>query len=54
MKKSQFKEYLKTEVLKMTEATKEDIEAQKELNNVAGVTLKFNEANAKSFQDLTL
>ena len=34
--------------------TEELIEAQKELNNVAGVTLKFNEANAKSFQDLTL
>ena len=32
MKKSQFKEYLKTEVLKMTEATDEDIKAQQEFN----------------------
>ena len=32
MKKSEFKEYLKNEVLKMTEATDEDIAKQKELN----------------------
>lgn len=34
--------------------TEELLGAQKELNDVAGVTLKFNEANAKAFQDLTL
>ena len=32
MKKSEFKEYLKTEILKMQEATDADIEKQKELN----------------------
>ena len=32
MKKSEFKEYLKNEVLKMTEASDEDIAKQKELN----------------------
>ena len=32
MKKSEFKEYLKTEILKMQEATKEDVDIQKELN----------------------
>ena len=32
MKKSEFKEYLKNEVLKMTEATDEDISKQQELN----------------------
>ena len=32
MKKSEFKEYLKNEVLKMTEATEEEITRQKELN----------------------
>ena len=32
MKKSEFKEYLKNGVLKMTEATDEDIAKQKELN----------------------
>ena len=32
MKKSEFKEYLKTEILKMQEATKEDVDMQKELN----------------------
>ena len=32
MKKSQFKEYLKTEILKMQEASDADIEKQKELN----------------------
>jgi hypothetical protein len=32
MKKSEFKEYLKNEVLKMTEATDEEIAKQKELN----------------------
>jgi hypothetical protein len=42
MKKSQFKEYLKTEVLKMTEATKEDIEAQKELNKELETTSKLS------------
>jgi len=32
MKKSEFKEYLKTEILKMNEATKEEVDMQKELN----------------------
>ena len=32
MKKSEFKEYLKTEILKMQEASSKDIENQKELN----------------------
>jgi hypothetical protein len=32
MKKSEFKEYLKTEILKMNEASKEDVDMQKELN----------------------
>jgi hypothetical protein len=32
MKKSEFKEYLKTEILKMNEATKEEVDIQKELN----------------------
>ena len=32
MKKSEFKEYLKTEILKITEATPEDIDNQKEYN----------------------
>ena len=32
MKKSEFKEYLKTEILKMQEATQEDVDMQKELN----------------------
>ena len=32
MKKSEFKEYLKTEILKMQEASDADIEKQKELN----------------------
>jgi len=32
MKKSEFKEYLKTEILKMNEASKEEIDNQKELN----------------------
>ena len=32
MKKSEFKEYLKTEILKMNEASQEDIDMQKELN----------------------
>ena len=31
MKKSEFKEYLKTEILKMQEATKEDVDIQKSL-----------------------
>lgn len=33
MKKSEFKEYLKTEILKMTEATAEDVKNQKEYND---------------------
>ena len=32
MKKSEFKEYLKTEILRMQEATKEEVDMQKELN----------------------
>ena len=32
MKKSEFKEYLKTEILKMNEADQEDIKAQQDLN----------------------
>jgi len=32
MKKSEFKEYLKTEILRMQEATQEDVDMQKELN----------------------
>ena len=32
MKKSEFKEYLKTEILRMQEATDEEINKQKELN----------------------
>lgn len=32
MKKSEFKEYLKTEILKMSEATAEDVKNQKEYN----------------------
>ena len=32
MKKSEFKEYLKTEILKMNEASQEEIDKQKELN----------------------
>ena len=32
MKKSEFKEYLKTEIFKMNEASKEEIDNQKELN----------------------
>ena len=32
MKKSEFKEYLKTEILNMQEASKEEIDMQKELN----------------------
>ena len=32
MKKSEFKEYLKTEILKMQEATQEEVDMQKELN----------------------
>jgi hypothetical protein len=32
MKKSEFKEYLKTEILKMNEATAEEVDMQKELN----------------------
>ena len=32
MKKSEFKEYLKTEILKMNEATAEDVQNQKEYN----------------------
>ena len=32
MKKSEFKEYLKTEILKMSEATQEEVDMQKELN----------------------
>ena len=32
MKKSEFKEYLKTEILKMNEASKEEVDMQKELN----------------------
>ena len=32
MKKSEFKEYLKTEILKMNEVTKEEVDMQKELN----------------------
>jgi len=32
MKKSEFKEYLKTEILKMTEATADDVQNQKEYN----------------------
>ena len=32
MKKSEFKEYLKTEILKMGEATQKDIDLQKDLN----------------------
>ena len=32
MKKSEFKEYLKTEILKMNEATAEDVKNQKEYN----------------------
>ena len=32
MKKSEFKEYLKTEILKMNEATQEEVDMQKELN----------------------
>ena len=32
MKKSEFKEYLKTEILRMQEATQEDVDVQKELN----------------------
>ena len=32
MKKSEFKEYLKTEILKMNEATAEEVDTQKELN----------------------
>ena len=32
MKKSEFKEYLKTEILRMNEATQEDVDLQKDLN----------------------
>ena len=32
MKKSELKEYLKTEILQMSEATKEEVDTQKELN----------------------
>ena len=32
MKKSEFKEYLKTEILKMNEASQEDVDLQKDLN----------------------
>ena len=32
MKKSEFKEYLKTEILKMSEASQKDVDLQKDLN----------------------
>ena len=41
MKKSEFKEYLKTEILKMNEASKEEIDNQKELNKELEKTQKL-------------
>ena len=41
MKKSEFKEYLKNEVLKMTEASDEDIKKQQELNKELEKTKKL-------------
>lgn len=42
MKKSEFKEYLKTEILKMNEATKEEVDMQKELNAELEKTKKLS------------
>jgi len=41
MKKSEFKEYLKNEVLKMTEASDADIKKQQELNKELEITKKL-------------
>ena len=41
MKKSEFKEYLKNEILKMNEATDEEVENQKELNKELEKTAKI-------------
>ena len=41
MKKSEFKEYLKNEILKMNEATEEEVENQKELNKELEKTAKI-------------
>ena len=46
MKKSEFKEYLKTEILKMNEATAEEVDMQKELNAELEKTKKLT-ANMK-------
>jgi len=40
MKKSEFKEYLKTEILRMQEADQEDIKAQQDLNKELDLTKK--------------
>jgi hypothetical protein len=41
MKKSEFKEYLKTEILQMSEASKEDIDIQQDLNKELEITKKL-------------
>ena len=42
MKKSELKEYLKNEVLRMSEATSEEIDNQKELNKELEITKNRN------------
>lgn len=57
MKKSEFKEYLKTEILKITEATPEDIDNQKEYNTELEKTkelkgsMKENMISIKEFKN---
>lgn len=54
MKKSEFKEYLKTEILKMNEATAEEVDMQKELNaeleKTKELTASMKEGKMKKFE----
>ena len=52
MKKSEFKEYLKNEVLKMTEATDEDISKQQELNKELEKTKELMGSMNENLEDV--
>ena len=59
MKKSEFKEYLKTEILQMSEATKEEVDTQKELNAELEKTKELTSTmegkmKKSEFKDLTI
>ena len=52
MKKSEFKEYLKTEILNMQEASQEEVDRQKELNSELEKTKKL-QADMKNENKIT-